>query len=76
MRDWADKVAFMRQNVLTRAKWSDGGDLIECELGPLPAPVSEEPEPVEPDKPHRPLANTYPGLRRNSQFVKVNTDNE
>lgn len=78
MPDWADKVAFMRQHGLVRAKWSDGRkELVEAELGPVPALLEENAEAApaqESPKPYRPLAHAYPSLRRNSQFVKVEED--
>ena len=72
MPDWSDKVAFMRQLGLVSAKWDSSSNMLECTLGPAPettdARVEERVEAAP--KEHRPLAHAYPGLRRNSQFVK------
>lgn len=54
--DWAQKVAFMRQNGVIRAEWSQSNgalpsELLRCELGSVPidaAPIEEsEPAKIE-----------------------------
>lgn len=69
-QDWAEKVAFMRQNGVVRAEWSDnGGALLRCELGPLPTADTprEEQEQVR-------IEVMQPVFRHASRLIKKRED--
>lgn len=72
-RQWQERVDWMRQNLVSKAEWGQAGDLLSCELAPLPEPTPADEGEKEPDVIQERVGRVIPGA---SHWTKVKPNAE